>query len=101
MIRGIKVVQISLILAISFLIAILPVHQHYCTLADADLFPTDLSIENPDQEDLWIDRQENTGMFASYVLSIVLPSVDSALNPFPSFFFQAPSFSQRRFILRC
>jgi len=101
MIRRVKVIQISLILSISFFILVLPAYHRYCTLLEADLFPIDLSIENPDREVLLVDREDNAGMFVSCVFSIVLLPVATVLNQLSSFSFQISSFGQRGSILRC
>ena len=100
MIRRVKVTQISLILAISFIV-VLPVYNHYRTLVEADLFPIDLSIENPDQEVVLIDREDNDGMFVSCVFPIALLPMATLLNYLSSSSFQDSSFDQIRSILRC
>ena len=101
MIRRVKVTQISLILAISFFIVVLPVYNHYRTLVEADLFPIDLSIENPDQEVLLVDREDNGGMFVSWVFPIVLLPIATLLNSLSISSFQVSSFDQIGSILRC
>ena len=99
--RRVKVVQIPSILLISFLILVLPIYHHYCALVGADLFPTDVSIESPDEEALLVDREDNGRMSASGALFAVFPSVRSVSNHSPSDSFQTSSFGQARFILRC
>ena len=98
----IKAAQISLILAILFGILMLPIYFQYCSLVEVDLFSTDLSIENPDQEVLPVDREGDAGMSVLYLFSIVLPPGPGVFKQLQSYSFQiSSSFDQRTFLLRC
>jgi hypothetical protein len=101
MMRKVKALQISLIISISFFILVLPTYHHYYILVEADLFPTDLSIENPDQEVLLVDPDDNAGMFVSCVFSMVLTPEPAVFKQLQGFSFQISSFDQRTFVLRC
>ncbi len=101
MMRRVKVIQISLILAISFCILVLPVHFSYISLAGVDLSSTDLSIEKSDQDILINPKRAKLEMFISFGFSVALPLGATLLNQLQSFSFQIPSFDQRTPVLRC
>ncbi len=100
MMGTVKAIQISLILAISLSILVVPVYLHYCRLVEADLFSIDLNIENPDHEVLLVNQEGDAGMSVSCVFSVVFPGA-TVVNQFQSFPFQILPFDQRTSILRC
>jgi hypothetical protein len=64
-------VKISLAIAISFFISLSPAYFHYCNLTEADLFSTDLSFENPDQENPLVDQQKGSRVSVLSVSAIL------------------------------
>ncbi len=99
--KRIKRIQAILIIALSFSLTLFSTYILYHNLAQADFLSSDLSFENPDQEDLFIRQQAESKLFVSNPFSILfLPGVN-LFGHLPYFSFSTPSFDQKALILRC
>jgi len=96
-----KAIQISLILSIFFSIFVLPIYFHYCSLVEADLFSTDLSFENPDQEEGLPDNEKELKVFGPTTFSIMFLSGPNLYEQSCHLFPRSLSLRQKTFVLRC
>jgi hypothetical protein len=96
-----KPIQILLVIVISAFTLFSPAYLRCSNLAGAKFLSTDLSFENPDQEDVFLGQQNQSKTFVSTVLLIkLLPGTD--LHGQTSRFCSLASFlDQKTLILRC
>jgi hypothetical protein len=89
------------VIVITLFILLFPAYLRCSNLAEANLFSTDLSFENPDQDDQFVDQQNESKAFALSVFPIIcLPGINLS-KQLPRFSFQTASFDQKLFVLRC
>ncbi len=88
--------------AICFFILVFPFYLGCSNFAEANLFSTDLSFENPDQGDQFVDPQQNVSK--AFVLTFfhfgLLLEAD-VFRHSSYFFSQTPSLNEQTPILRC
>jgi hypothetical protein len=97
-----RLIQAFLVIAISSFILIFPAYLRCSNLAEVNLFSTDLSFENSDQDDQLLDQHqdESKALVVSAFSIIFLPGT----NPFeqiPRFFLLTSFLDQTTLILRC
>jgi flagellar basal body-associated protein FliL len=96
-----KSIQIFLVIAISLFILALPAYLRCTNLSQTKSVSSDLSFENPDQEEALPDNEKQlkvfgpTAFFTTFLLSTNLFDRSSHL------FSQALSLRQKTFVLRC
>jgi len=96
-----KAPQIFLVIAISFFVLTLPAYLRCTKLSEANLVSSDLSFENPDQQNELSDYENELEVFGPSAFStIFLPGTNLLQQSF-HFFSQALSLRQKPFILRC
>jgi hypothetical protein len=74
---------------------------HYCDLTEVDAFYSDLSFENPDQENLQAGDNGESTVFGLNVSSNTLLLARNHLKEGSRSFSPTPSFDQEAIILRC
>ena len=94
--------QMFYVIVIFLSVLLLPAYLWCSELAEADLFSTDLSFDNPDQDDQsFVGHQNHLETFVSSVFFIMFLSgadpFEQALNSSP----RLPSLDQKTCILRC
>ncbi len=95
-----KGIEISLVVAISLLILALPAYIRCTHLAHTKFVSSDLSFENPVQEEGIPDNQKELKVYGAITFLIMFLLVNKICQtsfPFP----QASSARQRIIILRC
>lgn len=93
--------QILLVILISVGIPLFSAYLEYHDLAGADFFACDMGFENSDQDNLSMDRQDESEGVLSGTLSVTsTPSFD-LLGQLPHLSFTACSLEQKTFTLRC
>jgi hypothetical protein len=94
-----KLIQIFLVIVICTLVS--PAYLRCSNLAGAKLLSTDLSFENPDQDDLFSGRQNQLKTFVSTVfLTKFLPGTNLFCQT-SRFCSLTPLLNQKTSILRC
>ena len=96
-----KLVQISLVIVICAFILAFPAYLRCSNLAGAKLLSTDLSFENPDQEEVFSGQQNESKTFVSITFLVKLPP---GTNLFDQIFrsYSLTSFlDQKTLVLRC
>jgi hypothetical protein len=96
-----KRIQIFLVITISAFILVFPAYLRCSNLAGAKLLSTDLSFENPDQEDVFSDQQNQSKAFVSIVFPIELFPGTNLFEQSSHLLSQASSLDQNTFVLRC
>ena len=93
-------VQVFLVIVISFFLLLFPACLRYANSCEADLFPTDLNLENLDQDDLMDVQLHDPD---AYLLSafFVLSSQETVFFEHASYRFSQPPSGQDTCILRC
>lgn len=101
MMRRLKKIQFSIILAVSVSLLGLPAYFHYSNLAGADLGSADLSFENPDQDNPFTDHLNVLKISESNDLCGVLLLRNDILQQLPLITFERSSLDENTLSLRC
>jgi hypothetical protein len=96
-----KAPQIFLVIAISFFVLTLPAYLRCTKLSEANFVSSDLSFENPDQQNKLSDYENELEVFGPSAFSIIFLPGTNLLQQSFHFFSQALSLRQKTFILRC
>jgi hypothetical protein len=96
-----KLIQISLVIVICAFTLVFPAYLRCSNLAGAKLLSTDLSFENPDQEDAFFGQQNESKTFVSIVFLIKLPSGTNHFDQISRFCSLTSFLDQKTSILRC
>lgn len=96
-----KLSQIFVALTISLLIFLFPAYLRFADLADDDLFSSDLSFENPDEDNPLIDQHKGSKVFVSATFFDISFLEINTFEYIPRFSFLIDPFDQRPFVLRC
>jgi hypothetical protein len=96
-----KLIQISLVIVICAFTLVFPAYLSCSNLAGAKLLSTDLSFENPDQEDVFFGQQNESNTFASIVFLIKLPPGTNLFDQISRFCSLTSFLDQKTSILRC
>jgi hypothetical protein len=96
-----KLVQISLVIAICAFTLVFPAYLRCSNLAGAKLLSTDLSFENPDQEDVFFGQQNESKTLVSIVFLIRLPPGTNLFDQISRFCSLTSFLDQKTLILRC
>jgi len=96
-----SLIQVFLVALIFFFISVSSVCLHYSSLAGVNLFPTDLSFENGDQEELAIRQEEEATVFVSNVSPNMFLLKTGYIEQILPFSFLSSSLDQKTFVLRC
>ena len=97
---GKRFIQILVIVTALFIL-LFPAYLRCSNLAEVDLFSTDLSFENPDQDDQLFDQQDGSRAFVLSGASVILLPGANLFGQLPHFSFQTASLDQKTFVLRC
>jgi hypothetical protein len=93
--------QIFLVIAAFAFILIFPAYSCCSNLAGVKLLSTDLSFENPDQDDIFSDQHNQLKAFVSSVFTIKLLPKTIPFDQISRFWLQTASLDQKTLILRC
>jgi hypothetical protein len=96
-----KLIQISLVIVICAFTLLFPAYIRCSNLAGAKLLSTDLSFENPDQEDVFFGQQNESKTFFSIVFLIELPPGTNLFDQISHFCSLTSFLDQKTSILRC
>jgi len=96
-----KLIQISLVMVICAFTLVFPAYLRCSNLAGAKLLSTDLSFENPDQEDVFFGQQNESQAFVSIVFLIKLPPGTNLFDQISRFCSLTSFLDQKTSILRC
>lgn len=96
-----KRTETFLAITISAFILLFPAYLRCSNFAGAKLLSTDLSFENPDQEDLFSDQHNQLKLFVSIVSPLKLFPGTNLFEDSCHLFPQALSLHQKTFVLRC
>ena len=96
-----KLSRIFITLTISLLIFLFPAYLRFADLADDDLFSSDLSFENPDDDNPLIDQDKELKVFVSATLFDILFLEINTFEHIPCFSFLIDPFDPKPFVLRC
>ena len=94
-------IQILLVVVVSFFILFFPAYFHYAHLSEITFFSTDLSFENPDQNDQIQEQQHGSASFSLSVFPTLLLPEANPFTQFYDFFSSALSLGQKTSLLRC
>ena len=97
---GKRFIQILVIVTALFIL-LFPAYLRCLNLAEVDLSSTDLSFENPDQDDQLFDQQDGSRAFVLGGTSIPFFPGVNLFGQLPRFSFQTASLDQKTFVLRC
>jgi hypothetical protein len=86
---------------ISFIIPVASVFIYYSNLTEADVPSTDLCFEKPDQDSSSAGDRNESRVFGLTASSNTLLLEGNFLDKVPHPFSQAPSFDQKKIVLRC
>ena len=91
-----------LIIVISSFILVFPAYLRCSNLKEVNLFPTDLSFENPDQDGQFIDQQQNeSNGYLLDAFSILFLQGTNTFKQAHTFLFFTSFVDQISFNLRC
>ena len=96
-----KVSRIFIALTISLLIFLFPAYLRFADLADDDLFSSDLSFENPDEDNPLINQDKELKVFVSATFFDIFFVEINTFERIPCFSFLIDPFDQKPFVLRC
>jgi hypothetical protein len=96
-----KPIQIFLVIAVSVFILVFPAYFCCSNLAGVKLLSTDLSFENPDQDDIFSYQNNQSKAFVSSVLTIKLLPETIRFDQIARFWFLASFLDQKVLSLRC
>ena len=96
-----KRIQIFLIIAICFFILAFPAYLRCTKLSQTKFISSDLSFENPDQEEGLPDNEKELKVYGPYALLIIFHLVTNLFEQPSHLFSQTLSLCQRTFALRC
>jgi hypothetical protein len=94
-------IQIFLAIAISAFILAFPAYLRSSNLAGVRLFSTDLSFENPDQDDIFSYQHNQSKAFVSGALTIKLLPGAILFGQISRFWFLLSFLDQKTLLLRC
>jgi hypothetical protein len=94
-------IQISLVIVICSFTLVFPAYLRCSNLAGAKLLSTDLSFENPDQEDVFSGQQNEPKTFVSIVFLIKLPPGNNLFAQISRFCSLTSFLDQKTSVLRC
>jgi len=94
-------VQIVLVLLISFSLYLLSAYLNYRDLSEADFVTRDICFENPDQDNLLADQHDESKVLISTASSMKFPERIDFVEQSPAVLFSTPFVSSETFILRC
>jgi hypothetical protein len=96
-----KRIKILLVIAISLFILALPAYLRCTNLSETKFFSSDLSFENPDQENGLSDNENELKVFGPTALfTVFLPGTNFSEQS-SHLFSQVLSLRQKNFVLRC
>ncbi|MGZ3538132.1 MAG: hypothetical protein ACXVAB_08885 [Thermodesulfobacteriota bacterium] len=93
--------QIFLIIAVSFFILGLPAYLDYTQMSQIKFVTSDLSFENPGQEEGLADSEKESKVDRSKAFLIMLLLCSTNLFEDSTYFSQALSLQERIIVLRC
>jgi len=96
-----KLIQIFLVIVICTFTLEIPAYLRCSNLAGAKLLSTDLSFENPDQEDVFSGQQNQSKTSVSIVFLIKLPPGTNLFDQISRFCSLTSFLDQKTLILRC
>ncbi len=96
-----KRIQIFLVIAISLFILALPAYLRCTKLSQTKFVSSDLSFENPDQEEGLPDNEKELKVYGPSTLLIIFLLGTNLFEQSSQLFSQAPSLRQKTFVLRC
>jgi hypothetical protein len=96
-----KRVEIFLAITISAFVLVGAAYLRCSNFAGAKLLSTDLSFENPGQEDVFPDQQNQLKVFVSIAFPVKFFPGANLFERSCHLFFHALSLHQKSFILRC
>jgi hypothetical protein len=99
--KSFKRIQIFLVIAISFFILAFPAYLRCTKLSQTKFVSSDLSFENPDQEEGLPDNEKELKVYGPSTLLIIFLLGTNLFDQSSHLFSQALSFPQKTFILRC
>jgi len=97
----VKPSRIFVALVISVFVFLFPAYVRFADLADDDLFPSDLSFENPDDDNPLIDEYKELKVFVSEIFFDIFYLEINTFEHIPSFSFLIDPFDQKPFVLLC
>ena len=96
-----KGIQLFLVIAICLFVVMLPAYLRCNQLSQTKLISSDLSLENPDQEDGLPDNEKELKVYGPSTLLIIFLLGITSFEQSSYLFSQAPSLRQRIVVLRC
>jgi hypothetical protein len=93
--------QVFLVIAVSFFILAFPAYLHCNNLSEADFLSSDLSFENPDQQNGPSDYGNELKVFGPTAFFIIFLTGTNLFEQSSHSFSQAPSLRQKTLVLRC
>lgn len=96
-----KRIQIFLVITISLFILALPAYLRCTMLSQAKFISSDLSFENPDQEEGLPDNGKGSKVLGPTALFIIFPLGANLFEQSSHLFSHTLSLRQRTFVLRC
>jgi hypothetical protein len=96
-----KLIQISLVIVICAFTLVFPAYLRCSNLAGAKLLSTDLSFENPDQEDVFFGQQNESKTFVSIAFLIKLAPGTNLFDQISRFCSLTSFPDQKTSTLRC
>ena len=97
----VKLPRILIALTISFLVFLFPAYLRFADLADDDLFSSDLSFENPDDDNRLIGEHKELKVFASTTFIDKLFLEINTFEHIACFPFSIDPFDPKPLVLRC
>jgi len=94
-------IQIFLVTAISLFILALPAYQRCTQLSQTKFVSSDLSFENPDQEEGLPDNEKELKVYGPSTILIILLCGINFFERSSHLFFQIIPLGQRIVVLRC
>ena len=96
-----KAPQIFLVIAISFFVLTLPAYLSCTKLSEANFVSSDLSFENPDQQNELSDYENEPEVSGPSAFSIIFLQGTNLFKHSSHSFSQALSLHQKTFVLLC
>ena len=97
----VKLSRVFVALMISVLVFLFPAYVRFADLADDDLFPSDLSFENPDDNNPLIDEHKELKVFVSATSFDIFFLEINTFEHIPCFFLLIDPFDRKTFVLLC
>lgn len=99
--KGLQGIQIFLVIALPLFILASPAYLSCTQLSQSKFVSSDLSFENPDQEEGLPDNQKGWKVYGSSTPLIIFHLRTNRFEQSSYLFFQTPSLPQETFVLRC